>query len=587
LAPLIANVNGVPKSFLLNESGLYKRSAEPDGEPSKISGPIWIEAIACDLQKTGWGAVTKWIDRDGELHEQAISCGRFHEKGTMLAQDLAGQGLLIVPGLEARLIAYLASFDCAKRLQSSDRLGWLDTTDGALIYITPRNVISNAETDRVIFQPERFSPTSHTMISSGTLDDWQTHVVNPCQPHPYLIFALCVPFSGPLLKAARLDSGGFHLYGRSSHGKTTAAQVSASVWGCGADPADAPDLSFIRRWNATANAIEGLAAAHNDNLLVLDELGTCAARDFGKVVYDLAGGQGKAAMDASRNLKKPRSWRITFLSTGELSGKQKIEEDGTKARAGQLLRMLDIPISDGAMVADADASTNIDRLKRSCSQYYGTAGSEFVKRLIAQFPDASRLKAHITETLESAILDLSVSGISPEQSRALKRFALVRVAGLLAMQFGILNISVETIEQAVAAMVRLWLADSAALSDVDRGLEAVRQYILKYRESRFTLLRDAEKSVKHSLQQRAGWLDDFDDGTEDRPRYLLLPQAFQEACAGFDADVIARELLRRGLLHRNNGSDRLRSMVKVPGTADRLSVYAVKAKVLNFDAQPE
>jgi uncharacterized protein (DUF927 family) len=102
--------------------------------------------------------------------------------------------------------------------------------------------------------------------------------------------------------------------------------VGASVWGCGADPADAPEAAFIRKWNSTANALEGLAAAHTDGVMILDELQSCAAKDFGSVIYNLFGGQGKSAMDASRNLKKQRAWRILSLSTGEISSKQKIEE---------------------------------------------------------------------------------------------------------------------------------------------------------------------------------------------------------------------------------------------------------------------
>jgi uncharacterized protein (DUF927 family) len=47
------------------------------------------------------------------------------------------------------------------------------------------------------------------------------------------------------------DSGGFHLRGASSSGKTTALNAAASVWG---DPDN-----YTRLWRSTVNGLEGLA----------------------------------------------------------------------------------------------------------------------------------------------------------------------------------------------------------------------------------------------------------------------------------------------------------------------------------------
>ena len=55
---------------------------------------------------------------------------------------------------------------------------------------------------------------------------------------------------------------GFHYFGDSTSGKTTALAAAASVWG----PA-----SFILRWRSTVNGLEGQAAIRSSTLVALDE----------------------------------------------------------------------------------------------------------------------------------------------------------------------------------------------------------------------------------------------------------------------------------------------------------------------------
>lgn len=79
--------------------------------------------------------------------------------------------------------------------------------------------------------------------------------------------------------------------GASSTGKSTALKVDASVWG---NP-----TSYCRTWRATSNGLEGLAALHNDGLLILDELGQIDPKEAGEAAYLLANGKGNAC--ATRN----------------------------------------------------------------------------------------------------------------------------------------------------------------------------------------------------------------------------------------------------------------------------------------------
>jgi uncharacterized protein (DUF927 family) len=563
--PWIADKAYAPEGYTLDESGVFKISDGNDESPTrqKISGPVWVRALTRDLQNGGWGINVSWMDMDGNIHKRSIPRNRFHERGPALAQEFALDGLDIVPGKELALSAYLGSAgsNTSNRMQSVPRLGWLDDPTGRMAFVTPNEVLTKTGGEPCVFQPEKHSPTSETIRAEGTLKEWQDNVAGPCVGNPFLIFGLCVSLAGPLLKPARMDGGGFNLYGMSSHGKTTTAQIAASVWGCGADPAEAPGLAFIRRWNTTVNALEGLAAAHNDTLLVLDELGTASSRDFDKAIYNLAGGLGKAAMDRDRQLKAQRTWRILFLSTGEISAKQKIESEGKTARAGQLLRLMDIPTSSEIIkkTHGMDPAAFVNKIKRSCGQYFGTAGKSFVEKLLDD-EDINTLYKTIQSGIDLCLPRITPKESTPEQDRAIRRFALIEVAGLMAVRFGILPFIEQDIRNSTETILNAWLDGSQYLADTDRGVESVEEFILKH-ESRFRKANDNTHTVRELVGYRN---DDY---------YLFTKEGFKEACSGHDPQDVARKLKSLGFLFTSDNS--LMSKHTIFGVG-RPRLYAVK-----------
>ncbi|MEO5332056.1 MAG: DUF927 domain-containing protein [Magnetococcus sp. YQC-5] len=570
------NQDEIPKGFKLTRKMVFLVKEDKDGQEElvPISGPVWVSAFTRDLQQGGWGCVVRWLDMDGKEHERAIPRARFHEQGPVLAQELATDGLMVIPGKEGTLKTYLGHFAPVARWQSVPRLGWLDDPSGRLAFILPDRVLEggSGQGEKVVFQPERHAPTASTIRESGTLADWQNHVVKYCAGNPIFVFSLCLAFAGTLLKSARMDSGGFHFYGRSSGGKTTAAQIAATVWGCGADPAEAPGMAYVQRWNTTANAAEGLAAAHNDGLLVLDEIGSCSAKDFGKMIYDITGGQGKAAMDASRNLKDRRMWRILILSTGEYSSKQKIEEGGQTANAGQLIRMLDISATNIiANPHDGDHVTHAKRMKRNCSQYFGTAGPQFLKKLLQTYPDSQKLRDSISCYLEASTTRLTPKKAQQEQARAVRRFALLEVAGILAVRFGIISLSETEISRSIQIICQEWWTKMDVLSDVSRGVEAVREFILMHQAARFG---DAHDTGNGGVTPRnqVGYVDSV------AGLYLFSKEGFKEACGGHDYIEIARELSNIGWIVRDGKN--LMTRYQVAGLAGRPRWYAVKTAIL-------
>lgn len=175
-------------------------------------------------------------------------------------------------------------------------------------------------------------------------------------------------------------------------------------------------------------------------MLGLDELGTCDARDVGKVIYDLFGGRGKSRLNKSSLLQANKTWRIQCLSNGGISLKQKIEEGGSSARTGQLIRMLDIPIDDGVIDPGYEEPRKlVEELKVNAEKFYGVAGPAFIDRLIKMAPEANSIRNKIVDLMKWRSNTMAQSrNLETSQWRALGRIDLVTVAGCLAADMGIL-----------------------------------------------------------------------------------------------------------------------------------------------------
>jgi putative DNA primase/helicase len=183
----------------------------------------------------------------------------------------------------------------------------------------------------------------------GTVEEWRNGVARLAAGHVLPVLTISAAFAGPLLQPAGMEGGGIHLSGSSSQGKTTLLQMGASVWGRG------DNGGYVRTWLATANGLEGAAAGATDTALILDEIGQVDAAQVSAVVYALANGVGKARATKDGSLREPKTWRVVIVSSGEIKIETKLLEDrgGKRPRAGQFVRMLDIPAQRAHGVFDA------------------------------------------------------------------------------------------------------------------------------------------------------------------------------------------------------------------------------------------
>lgn len=545
--------------YRLDVEGLWflpKGKSEEDGsespvKPQRLSGPFQVLAETRDFRWQGWGLRIQWQDPDGVIHAETLPRELFLGEGAELARTLARGGLWVASD-EARrkkLVAYLASVRVPGRARSVERVGW---QRGAFVLPgASYGALSQGEQVYLALDME------HTFQERGDLTEWQREVGRHAKGNSRLTFSLAVAFAPPLLERLGMEGGGFHFFGQSSKGKTTCVEAAGSVWG---------GPTYRESWRATSNGLEAVAMSHCDCLLILDEQGQTLPKDAGEVAYLLANGSDKVRATKDLRTRKRRRWRTLFLSTGEITLGDRMREEGRVPRAGQDVRMVDIPVlPDGLDQAfegweGFDSSKALaDHLRLATRRCYGSAARCFLERL-CQATDQEVLtwerrkvawsQAHLPRRADSQV------------GRVLDRFALVALAGELAIQWGILPIPAGGADWAADLCLKAWIAQRGGVGagEHERGVAAVVGFIERHGTSRFADWENLGERVVNSAGFRRR------DG-QDRMDYLFHAEGWKDACEGFSPKDVARGCVEAGLLDAvlESGKLRFQKNVKVPG----------------------
>lgn len=530
----------LPNGFSLTNNGLiFQPDSDKDVEQVTLQ-PVWVEAISRDPEGESWGRLVCWNDVDGGYHKRAIPNRLFHAQGTELAQTLAEGGLQIAYGKEKLLLRYLTSMVADKRMTAAIATGWLGET-----FVLPLEALRQRDGEAVVYQPQGLHGTARSIYKRGDYETWRAGIENVS---PVLIFGICASLSAPVRFPLNIEAGGFHFHDLTSRGKTTLLQVCSSVWGNGVDPSIAGGSeAYIQRWNATDNALEAKAVSFNDLPMVIDEVGESDPQNFGRTIYRIISGTGRSRADRSGDLRDGKAWRILILSAGEIAVSQFIEQGGKPVKGGQLVRMADINLDNLEPLFSSGGEA--DSTKRLCAEHFGHVGPLMIETI----PD-------LTEGWDEFDHEQIGPAVSSMAQRVRQRFALVAHVGLLCFKFGIVPWGEEQILGSVRAVYTAWHDQVDTVSDIDRGILAVRDFIMRH-ESRF------EVDENSPPRDRAGW--------RRNDLYHFTPDAFKEACKGVDPVKVKQALKEKGLLHCTKG---LSSRITV--SSKTVTVISVKSDLL-------
>ena len=412
--------------------GLHREGTDKRGGTVKvrISAPFEIFGRGRDPDGRAWGRFLRWRDPDGRMHEKFVADEALHHEPAALCGLLAAEGLDIVRDQQRAFASYLSAAQPPGRVTVVARTGW-HAIEGETVFILPGEYIGPKHVGRVWLDGAAHGPYE----MKGTLAEWREGVATLVTGHAIPMLAISTALAGPLLHLAGLEGGGVHLFGQSSRGKTTCLQAAGSVWGRGGTP------GFVRAWRATSNGLEGAAAQSSDTVMILDELGMVDAREAAQAFYGLANGAGKQRAGRDGSPREPKSWRVLFLSSGELPVQAKLlEAPGRKAHAGQLVRMLDVPADRGAGFGvfdnggpNGDAAALAKSIKLAAMSKYGTAGPAFVRKLI----DEGVTSEDARELIRQFALATIPAKADGQVERAAGRFGLISAAGELAARLNI------------------------------------------------------------------------------------------------------------------------------------------------------
>ncbi|WP_236960888.1 DUF927 domain-containing protein [Methylobacterium durans] len=564
-----------PRGYRMTAKGLaFKPQEDEPGE--WLSGPFDVHALVRTEEGTGWSVAISFRDPDGRLQTVVVALADLAAgDAAEVRREMAGKGLRLASGRSAkdRFIIALASLTVDLRAMLVSRSGWHANGE---VYAAPNFTATTPEREAepIVFRADQQADGFRT---AGDLAAWIDEVASLAAGQSRLLFSLGVAFAGPLLEPLGQEPGAFNLVGPSSCGKTTALRMAGSVWGGGGP------LGFAVTWRTTANALEGTAAAHNDSLLALDELGMCEPKDLDAAAYALTGGSGKGRLKADGDMRTRQRWRIMVLSTGEITFAQRIADGAflRGARAGQMVRFVDVPADAGQghglfdhSAGYGDASELSNAVRERTGRLYGTAGPAFVNALLADREKAIGTARALIAAFLAERLPPSAGG---QVQRVGTRFALVAAAGELAVSFRLLPVEPGAVTAAAESIFRQWLAQrgGTGASEDRNAVRAVRDFLLRHASARFIKAQHGHDEGSWRAQNVAGFRLGRDDENGD---FLFHDGGWEEATQGLDPRAAADALAEAGFLVRDPGGKRKRAERVGYRT---MRVYRVVASILD------
>ena len=547
------------RGFRLTAEGLEKEMVNKKGETfwAPVCTPVCATALIRDYENESWAVQVKVIDADGVVHIASIPNAVRGDSNAL--RDLLGPlGLIVLPYPSTRLALaeYMSLVKPTRRIRKVKSIGWHNG-----YFVLPEKTYGATEIDQVVLDGMR---NDHTYRSAGTLQEWKDNVAKYAVGNNRVAMGISVSFAGPVLGLISADSRGIHFHGNGSTGKTTILEVASSIWGGGSKKGN------IQNWRTTANALEAIARGRSDTAGFFDELAQITADALYEAIYMLGNGTGRARMNRDGGNRPVTEWRLSYLSSGEITSERKLKEGRHPVMAGQLVRLVDIPADAGAgygcfsnLHGFANGAQLSDHLKAMSKKYYGVAGDAFLEKLVA---DREAITPLIREAVDQFVEENAPDEADGQVLRVLEHFGILATAGELATSMEILPWEQGEATNAVLACFNAWLDNRGGVGSGEMlmAVKQVRENLTRYATKHFDLWVLGHGADKGHIEAKSLDRWGFRQEVDGETHFWASPAGFTALCKGYDAPATANELVKLGMLIPNKKGEKY-PLKTIPG----------------------
>ncbi|EWY42815.1 hypothetical protein N825_00915 [Skermanella stibiiresistens SB22] len=467
------------------------------------------------------------------------------------------------------LINMLSMAQPADVIRTYSKTGWhMDIATGEPLFICPSGeVITGSENAGRTYDLSVRALMHDT--TAGTLEGWKQaiHKIALLEGVPHWLLGIAGVGAGCLVNLTGLSTGssiatcGLAVSGESSRGKTILMQISASghtsiVIGEG----------LVQTLKGTENSMELLASRGNGTVITFDELGLAKGDVIGRLIYMLAGGQGKVRMRANLNMADPIKWRSFGFLTGEMSIAEKMADDDEILHPGMLVRFANISVTDTNGKVDPAVVKEIeDGLERN----RGNAGPAFVRGLIEaglhKNPD------EVKRLITTAAGELS-GGTSGIATRSAIPFAVLSVSADFMFKFGIIDQVIRNkIKQAI-----LWgwsqHSKSSSMNPTSEAIDNLQTWLAGNWNSAVVAVGNGAK------QTREGY------ALYNRETVYIPKQFLREMSGGrCSENDLSTELLKRKIIDASQVEKGRKQCRYIAGRGKVAPHYPISRKALGLD----
>lgn len=312
---------------------------------------------------------------------------------------------------------YIRSLSYALQLMR-DRLPLSELYEGVGILETPFGYLISLDKVLKSIQFNQYSPSypivdsAYDLTPKGTFDNWFNMYIDEVKGHLLLelavIFGISALVTSFLKHKHEIEFAGilFSFTGQSSTGKSTAAALAVSVAG---NPTKGNETLF-RSWNATRNALEGYLSNNYGVPIVFDELSSTTLKDTTGLLYSIAEGQGRQRSNVHGEVKAPKNWGTSVISTSEYSiFNDSAQNDGLRVRTIEINEQF------------TTNATNADNIKKAVALNYGHVLPLVAKYLINREDEVIQWFYKEVDWFEAKLKDDK----SNTGNRMFKRYAVI------------------------------------------------------------------------------------------------------------------------------------------------------------------